>query len=121
MKSKGGVTQWDIKADFQTKQLASRLLGYYTLNGPTHATKLQLDYQFYKSPKQDVKLEGLYSERAAGYRHDLYGNLGMEFSAYPIYNFYSVFNSVVSVFFCLYFIHDNTDQLIDVSFCTEII
>ncbi|KAL4716783.1 hypothetical protein ACJJTC_001939 [Scirpophaga incertulas] len=71
-KSKGGVTQCDILADFQTKQLASHLIGYYTLNGPTHGTKLQLDYQFYKNPKQTVKVEGVYSERGLAFRHDLY-------------------------------------------------
>ncbi|XP_053620364.1 uncharacterized protein Apoltp [Plodia interpunctella] len=93
-KSKGGVTQCDIVADFQTKQLASHLSGYYTMNGPTHGTKLQLDYQFYKNAKQSVKIEGVYSERSIAYRHDLYGELSMEFSAYPVYNFYAVFNDL---------------------------
>ncbi|KAL4716758.1 hypothetical protein ACJJTC_001914, partial [Scirpophaga incertulas] len=93
-KSKGGVTQCDILADFQTKQLASHLIGYYTLNGPTHGTKLQLDYQFYKNPKQTVKVEGVYSERGLAFRHDLYGELAMEFSAYPEYNFYSAVRNV---------------------------
>ncbi|XP_049881187.1 uncharacterized protein LOC126377497 [Pectinophora gossypiella] len=94
VKSKGGVTQWDIQAEFQTKQLASRLVGYYTINGPTHGTKLQLDYQFYKNPKQTIKMEGLYSERAMGFRHDLYGDIAMEFTAYPVYNFYAVLRNV---------------------------
>lgn len=75
VKTKGGVTQCDITAEFQTKQLASRLQGYYTINGPTQGTKLQLDYQFYKNPKQTIKLEGLYTERAMGYRHDIYGEV----------------------------------------------
>ncbi|CAH0714994.1 unnamed protein product, partial [Brenthis ino] len=94
VKSKGGITQWDITADFQTKQLASRLLGYYTINGPTHGTKLQLDYQFYGNPKQTIKIEGVYSERPMTYRHDLYGELSMEFTAYPTYNFFSVLRNV---------------------------
>ncbi|VVC87834.1 unnamed protein product [Leptidea sinapis] len=94
VKSKGGVTQWDITADFQTKQLASRLIGYYTVNGPTHGTKLQLDYQFYKTPKQTIKIEGVYSERSLKYRHDLYGELAMDFTAYPAYNFYAVLRNV---------------------------
>ncbi|RVE52154.1 hypothetical protein evm_003227, partial [Chilo suppressalis] len=93
-KSKGGVTQCDVLADFQTKQLASHLVGYYTVNGPTHGTKLQLDYQFYKNPKQTVKLEGVYSERVLTFRHDLYGELAMDFSAYPMYNFYTVVRNV---------------------------
>lgn len=97
VKSKGGITQWDITADFQTKQLASRLLGYYTINGPTHGTKLQLDYQFYGNPKQTIKIEGIYSERPMTYRHDLYGELSMEFTAYPTYNFFSVLRNVVSL------------------------
>lgn len=71
--------------------------GYYTINGPTHGTKLQLDYQFYKNPKQTIKAEGTFSERAIGYRHDLYGELSMEFTAYPMYNFYAVLNNLVSV------------------------
>ncbi|CAH2241543.1 jg25523 [Pararge aegeria aegeria] len=94
VKSKGGVTQWDIAADFQTKQLASRMIGYYTVNGPTHGTKLNLDYQFYGNPKQNIKIEGLYSERPMSYRHDLYGELSMEFTAYPMYNFYSILRNV---------------------------
>ncbi|CAK1547731.1 unnamed protein product [Leptosia nina] len=94
VKSKAGVTQWDISADFQTKQLASRLIGYYTINGPTEGMKLQLDYQFYKNPKQTIKLEGLYSERTLNYRHDLYGDLAMEFTAYPAYNFYAVLRNL---------------------------
>ncbi|XP_047539341.1 uncharacterized protein LOC125072709 [Vanessa atalanta] len=94
VKSKGGVTQWDISADFQTKQLASRLIGYYTVNGPTYGTKLHVDYQFYGNPKQTIKIEGLYSERQMSYRHDLYGELSMEFTAYPVYNFYSVLRNV---------------------------
>ncbi|CAH2058175.1 unnamed protein product, partial [Iphiclides podalirius] len=94
VKTKGGVTQWDISTDFQTRQLASRLIGYYTLNGPTHGAKLQLDYQFYRNPKQTIRLEGLYSERGLGFRHDLYGDLSMEFTAYPGYNFYSVLRNV---------------------------
>lgn len=96
VKSKGGVTQADITADFQTKQLASHMVGYYTINGPTHGLQLNLDYQFYKNPKQTIKLEGVYSERPLGYRHDLYGELAMEFTAYPVYNFYSVLRNVVS-------------------------
>ncbi|XP_041972420.1 uncharacterized protein LOC121728328 [Aricia agestis] len=96
VKSKGGVTQWDINADFQTKQLASRLIGYYTVNGPTHSTKLQLDYQFYKNPKQTIKAEGVYSERSMTFRHDVYGELGMEFTAYPVYNFYAILRNVKS-------------------------
>ncbi|XP_022117827.2 uncharacterized protein LOC110995124 [Pieris rapae] len=94
VKSKGGVTQWDITADFQTKQLASRLLGYYTVNGPTQGMKLQLDYQFYKNTKQTIKLEGVYSERSLNFRHDLYGDLAMEFTAYPAYNFYAVLKNL---------------------------
>lgn len=96
MKTKGGVTQWDIAADFQTKQLASRMIGYYTVNGPTHGTKLNIDYQFYGNPKQNIKLEALYSERPMAYRHDLYAELSMEFTAYPGYNFYSIIRNVVS-------------------------
>ncbi|CAG9568621.1 unnamed protein product [Danaus chrysippus] len=94
VKSKGGVTQWDITADFQTKQLASRLIGYYTVNGPTQGTKLQLDYQFYKTAKQTIKIEGIYSKRAMAYRYDVYGELSMQFTAYPVYNFYSVLRNV---------------------------
>ncbi|XP_068624199.1 uncharacterized protein Apoltp [Battus philenor] len=94
VKTKGGVTQWDISTDFQTRQLASRLIGYYTLNGPTHGMKLQLDYEFYRNPKQTIKLEGVYSERILGFRHDLYGELSMDFTAYPGYNFYSVLRNV---------------------------
>lgn len=97
MKSKGGVTQWDISADFQTKQLASRLIGYYTLNGPTQGMKLQLDYQFYKNLKQTIKLDGMYSERSINFRHDLYGDLAMEFTAYPAYNFYAILKNLVSL------------------------
>lgn len=100
MKSKGGVTQVDISAEFQTKQLASRLLGYYTINGPTHGTRLQLDYQFYKNPKQTIKIEGLYSERSMGFRHDVYGELAMDSTAYPVYNFYSVLSNIVSMLWC---------------------
>lgn len=96
MKSKGGVTQWDITADFQTKQLASHLIGYYTVNGPTYGTKLHLDYQFYGYPKQTINIEGLYSERSIGYRYDMYSELAMEFTAYQGYNFYSVLRNVVS-------------------------
>ncbi|KAG7296620.1 hypothetical protein JYU34_020436 [Plutella xylostella] len=96
VKSKGGVTQVDISAEFQTKQLASRLLGYYTINGPTHGTRLQLDYQFYKNPKQTIKIEGLYSERSMGFRHDVYGELAMDSTAYPVYNFYSVLSNIKS-------------------------
>lgn len=96
VKTKGGVTQWDIAADFQTKQLASRMIGYYTVNGPTHGTKLNIDYQFYGNPKQNIKLEALYSERPMAYRHDLYAELSMEFTAYPGYNFYSIIRNVVS-------------------------
>lgn len=102
MKSKGGVTQWDITADFQTKQLASRLIGYYTVNGPTQGTKLQLDYQFYKTAKQTIKIEGVYSKRAMAYRYDVYGELSMQFTAYPIYNFYSVLRNVVSIILYVY-------------------
>nr|XP_034825791.1 apolipophorins [Maniola hyperantus] len=94
VKTKGGVTQWDIAADFQTKQLASRMIGYYTVNGPTHGTQLHLDYQFYGNPKQTIKIEGLYSERPMSYRHDLYAELSMEFTAYPMYNFYSILRNV---------------------------
>ncbi|XP_013168741.1 PREDICTED: uncharacterized protein LOC106118616 [Papilio xuthus] len=94
VKTKGGVTQWDITTDFQTRQLASRLIGYYTLNGPTHGAKLQLDYEFYRNPKQTIRLEGVYSERVLGYRHDLYGELSMDFTAYPGYNFYAVLRNV---------------------------
>ncbi|XP_013138334.1 PREDICTED: uncharacterized protein LOC106103192 [Papilio polytes] len=94
VKTKGGVTQWDITTDFQTRQLASRLIGYYTLNGPTHGAKLQLDYEFYRNPKQSIRLEGVYSERVLGYRHDLYGELSMDFTAYPGYNFYAVLRNV---------------------------
>ncbi|XP_072946200.1 uncharacterized protein Apoltp [Epargyreus clarus] len=94
VKSKGGVTQCDITADFQTKQLASRMVGYYTMNGPTESIELQLDYQFYKNPKQTIKVAGLYSERALGFRHDLYGELSMEFTAYPEYNFYSILRNM---------------------------
>ncbi|KPJ14886.1 Apolipophorin, partial [Papilio machaon] len=94
VKTKGGVTQWDITTDFQTRQLASRLIGYYTLNGPTHGAKLQLDYEFYRNPKQTIRLEGVYSERVLGYRHDLYGELSMDFTAYPGYNFYTVLRNV---------------------------
>nr|XP_049706191.1 uncharacterized protein LOC110382727 isoform X1 [Helicoverpa armigera]XP_049706192.1 uncharacterized protein LOC110382727 isoform X2 [Helicoverpa armigera]XP_049706193.1 uncharacterized protein LOC110382727 isoform X3 [Helicoverpa armigera]XP_049706194.1 uncharacterized protein LOC110382727 isoform X4 [Helicoverpa armigera]XP_049706195.1 uncharacterized protein LOC110382727 isoform X5 [Helicoverpa armigera] len=94
VKSKGSVTQSDIEAEFQTKQLASRLLGYYTINGPTNGAKLQFDYQFYKSPKQTIKIEGIYSERAGAFRHDMYGDLSMQFTAYPGYNFYTVLKNV---------------------------
>ncbi|XP_026316021.1 uncharacterized protein LOC113227343 [Hyposmocoma kahamanoa] len=94
VKSKGGITQCDIHADFQTKQLASRLFGYYTINGPTHGTKLQLDYQFYKNPRQTVKLEGVCSKRNAGFRSDLYADLSMDFTAYPVYNFYAIFRNM---------------------------
>ncbi|XP_028158784.1 uncharacterized protein LOC114351683 isoform X6 [Ostrinia furnacalis] len=93
-KSKGGVTQCDVLAEFQTKQLASHLVGYYTVNGPTHGTNLQLDYQFYKNPKQTVKFASVYTERALTYRHDLYADLQMEFSAYPVYNFYAAIRNV---------------------------
>ncbi|KAG6459272.1 hypothetical protein O3G_MSEX011302, partial [Manduca sexta] len=93
-KSKGGVSQCDVQADFQTKQLASHLSGFYTLNGPTHGTKLQLDYQFYKNPRQTIKMEGLFSEKSMGYRHDMYGELAMQFTAYPDYNFYSVLKNI---------------------------
>ncbi|XP_060807756.1 uncharacterized protein LOC106135284 [Amyelois transitella] len=103
-KSKGGVTQCDIVADFQTKQLASHMSGYYTMNGPTHGAKLQLDYQFFKNPKQTVKMEGVYIERSVAYRHDLYGELSMEFSAYSEYNFYAVLNNL------------NTQNHIDIGF-----
>ncbi|KAJ8708722.1 hypothetical protein PYW08_010104 [Mythimna loreyi] len=94
IKTKGSVTQGDIDAEFQTKQLASHLLGYYTINGPTHGTKLQFDYQFYKSPKQTIKIEGIYSEKSGGFRHDMYGDLSMEFTAYPGYNFYTVLRNI---------------------------
>ncbi|KAM3962221.1 LOW QUALITY PROTEIN: apolipoprotein lipid transfer particle [Aphomia sociella] len=93
-KAKSGVTQCDIVADFQTRQLASHMSGYYTLNGPTHGAKLQLDYQFIKNPKQTIKLEGVYSERTLGYRHDMYGELSMEFSAYPVYDFYAILKNL---------------------------
>ncbi|XP_075986269.1 apolipoprotein lipid transfer particle [Anticarsia gemmatalis] len=94
VKSKGSVTQSDIEAEFQTKQLASHLTGYYTLNGPTHGIKLHFDYQFFKSPKQTIKIEGVYSEKAGGYRHDLYGDLSMQFTAYPGYNFYAILRNI---------------------------
>ncbi|CAH1641791.1 unnamed protein product [Spodoptera littoralis] len=94
VKTKGSVTQSDIEAEFQTKQLASHLLGYYTINGPTHGTKLQFDYQFFKNPKQTIKIEGIYSEKSGGFRHDLYGDLSMAFTAYPEYNFYTVLRNI---------------------------
>ncbi|GBP16854.1 Apolipophorins [Eumeta japonica] len=94
VKSKGGVTQWDVSTEFQTKQLASKLIGYYTINGPTNTARLQLDYQFQRSPKHTIKFEGLYSERVMGFKHDMYGELGMEFSAYPGYNFYAVLKNL---------------------------
>ncbi|CAB3225976.1 unnamed protein product [Arctia plantaginis] len=94
VKTKSSVTQGDVEIEFQTKQLASHLTGYYTINGPTHGTKLQFDYQFYKSPKQSIKIEGIYSEKSGGYRHDLYGDLSMEFTAYPGYNFYAVLRNI---------------------------
>ncbi|KAH9643130.1 hypothetical protein HF086_010582 [Spodoptera exigua] len=94
VKTKGSVTQSDIEAEFQTKQLASHLLGYYTINGPTHGTKLQFDYQFFKNPKQTIKIEGIYSEKTGGFRHDLYGDLSMAFTAYPEYNFYTVLRNI---------------------------
>lgn len=97
VKSKGGITQCDIEADFQTKQLASHLQGFYTINGPTHGTKLQLDYQFYRNPKQTIKLEGLYIEKSSGYRHDMYGEITMQFTAYPVYDFYAVLKNIVSI------------------------
>lgn len=96
VKSKGGVTQCDVQGEFQTKQLASHLSGYYTVNGPTQGAKLQLDYQFYRNPKQTIKMEGLYSERSTGYRHDMYGDLAMQFTAYPVYDFYAVLRNIVS-------------------------
>lgn len=98
VKTKSSVTQGDVEIEFQTKQLASHLTGYYTVNGPTHGTKLHFDYQFYKSPKQSIKIEGIYSEKSRGYRHDLYGDLSMEFTAYPDYNFYTILRNIVSGF-----------------------
>ncbi|CAH0598289.1 unnamed protein product [Chrysodeixis includens] len=94
VKTKGSVTQCDVDAEFQTKQLASRLIGYYTINGPTHGAKLQFDYQFYKNPKQTIKIEGVYSEKTGAFRHDLYGDLSMQFTAYPWYNFYTVLRNI---------------------------
>ncbi|XP_028030625.1 uncharacterized protein LOC114243361 [Bombyx mandarina] len=94
VKSKGGVSQCDITVDFQTKQLASRLTGYYILNGPTHGANLRLDYRFNKNSNQTIKMEGLFTEKAAGYRHDIYAEVEMQFTAYPVYNFYSVFKNV---------------------------
>ncbi|KAI5644619.1 lipoprotein amino terminal region domain-containing protein [Phthorimaea operculella] len=94
VKDKGGVKQCDISADFQTKKLASHLEGYYTENGPTNGAKLQLDYQFYKNPKQTIKMEGVISKRDLGQRKDWYGDLSMQFTAYPGYNFYAVMRNV---------------------------
>jgi hypothetical protein len=101
------VTQCDILAEFQMKNFASQLKGYYTINGPTHGTKLQLYYVFSNSTKQNpkyqtVKLEGIYSERSLAYRHDLYADLAMEFSAYPKHNFYMVVRNVVSIRFYVF-------------------
>lgn len=94
VKSKGSVTQSDIDAEFQTKQLASHLTGYYTINGPTHGAKLHFDYQFLKNAKQNIDIEGIYSEKTSGYRRDMYADLSMVFTAYPGYDFYAVLKNI---------------------------
>ncbi|XP_063394239.1 uncharacterized protein LOC134679271 [Cydia fagiglandana] len=96
VRTKGGVTQADILVDFHMRQQASHLVGYYTINGLSHGLQLTLDYQSYKNKTQTIKLEGLYSERPLGNRHDLYGELAMEFTAYPMYNFFAVLKNMKS-------------------------
>ncbi|XP_077295548.1 apolipoprotein lipid transfer particle [Arctopsyche grandis] len=86
---KKGVSQCDVSMEFQTKKLASRLIGYVTWNGPSKGTKLRLDYQFLNERKETIRFDGLISNRELPVRKDFYGELGLQFSSYPHLNFFT--------------------------------
>ncbi|KAF5300365.1 hypothetical protein FQR65_LT00986 [Abscondita terminalis] len=87
--SKKGVSQGDVDLKFQTKRLTSKLFGYISKTDASIGTNLKLDYKFVNTKEQRVVVEVLLANRSTRTLMALLGDIKVETSAYPHFNFES--------------------------------
>lgn len=96
---KKGVSQCDVNLEFSTKKVLMKLFGYVRKSEASVSTNLKLDYKFPKEKTESVKIEAELSNRTVNSLFQVKGNLKLESSAYPQFNFTSSFKLFVSVIF----------------------
>lgn len=98
---KKGVSQCDVNLEFSTKKVLMKLFGYVRKSEASISTNLKLDYKFPKEKTESVKIEAELSNRTGTVNSpfQVKGNLKLESSAYPQFNFTSSFKLFVSVIF----------------------
>jgi hypothetical protein len=96
---KKGVSQCDVNLEFNTKKVLMKLFGYVRKSEASVSTNLKLDYKFPKEKTETVKIEAELSNRTLKSLFHVKGNLKLESSAYPQFNFTSFFNLFVSMIF----------------------
>lgn len=85
--SKKNVNEWYLDLVFETRRVQSKLLGYITKTSASVSTNLNLIYQFKSRPEESVKIEGELANRSQRGQMEYNGNLKVETTAYPTYNF----------------------------------
>jgi hypothetical protein len=96
---KKGVSQCDVNLEFNTKKVLMKLFGYVRKSEASVSTNLRLDYKFPKEKTETVKIEAELSNRTIKSLFHVRGNLKLESTAYPQFNFTSFVNLFVSMTF----------------------
>ncbi|KAF5274561.1 hypothetical protein FQA39_LY07173 [Lamprigera yunnana] len=87
--SKKGVGQCDVDLKFHTKRLTSQLFGYLSKTDASVGSNLKLYYKFVNTQEQRAALEILLANRSTRTLTALLGDLRLETSNYPHFNFES--------------------------------
>lgn len=88
---KKNVKEWYLDLVFETKKFRSRLMGYVTRTTASLTTNLNLKYHFQSRQEESIFIEGEAADRSQRGQQELNGNLKIQTTAYPQFNF--AFNS----------------------------
>nr|CAD7263142.1 unnamed protein product [Timema shepardi] len=84
---KKGTSQCDVALSFNTKKVATKLFGYGRKTDASVSFYLRLDYKFDKFRSEHIRMEAILSNRSSNHLDQTIGELSLESSAYPHFNF----------------------------------
>lgn len=86
---KKNIIQWDVNLTFQTKRMQAQLTGHLLKSEVSYSTVMKVDYQFVGTKTETVEIEGEISNRNQKSRTECNGDLKLNSTAYPNFNFAS--------------------------------
>uniref|UniRef100_A0A1Y1LL77 Vitellogenin domain-containing protein n=1 Tax=Photinus pyralis TaxID=7054 RepID=A0A1Y1LL77_PHOPY len=85
--TKKSISQCDVDLTFHTKRLTSKVFGYVSKTDGSVGVNLKLDYKFVNTKAQRAILEVLLANRSTRTLMALIGDIKVETTAYPHFNF----------------------------------